>query len=1018
MRYGRRVGSDREQELARTATAAASGAMDDPPVSLGATLGRYRLERELGAGAMGVVHAAFDPDLERRIALKVLKAATAAAQARDRLLREARAMARLSHPNVVTVYEVGTAGGRDFVAMELIHGGSLAEWLRAARRPPAAILDAFLAAGRGLAAAHAAGIVHRDFKPHNVLRSRDGRIVVTDFGLAREAHGAPSAALDATLPASAMSTTGGSSSSSLLAGLTVTGSLLGTPAYMAPEQWSGGAVTQATDQFAYCVALWEALAGARPYPGPTVDDLRAQIARGPAALDASRIPRRIRGLLRRGLDPDPARRWPSMEALLARLVRVQRRPGIALALAAGALAAIAALVFAPRGGDAPVALCDPPARDVATVWSPAIRAQLQAATSDAHVAVLDTAYWGWRAARGPACGAPPQVRQAQLTCLDGVLARFDALRQAFARVPAAAAEEIQAQLVDPAICRKPAAGDVPRLTLQPTPAVLEAYALYARSQTEHKPGDAEILALAERPDADPCARAIAALAFDDASWDEARQRAVLSRAVSSVDQCADERLRAELLIRSARDLGNQELSGDQADAAIRQAEIAANRVMQPEIAATVGVLHRIQARRRDDWDERFRLIDRDIAIYRARGLPMRHLKAVIARNNLRMQRFDPPDLDAIRADIRLWKPVAVAHHWTQLAWQLEFRDAIVRLYQGEQARAHADVVRLWQTRPPSGQPTSGRAISGEVVDDRGRPVAGATVAAGARLFADSTGIGLPFEDDNLRITTTDASGRFEVDDITLGGPIAAQLGDRRSRVVGSADHLRLVLEPTRSVSGKVDLGGVFYTRVGVQAYAIDSATLLSLTLAPVAADGSFSISGLTRGAVFLTVVIHGRDTGERGDYRRLPASPGSVGNVALAVRPAPRALDIVVRSSVAAAISRAGAWVLPGHWEIKNVGDLLRSPAIGRGELHPQQVGDSVPPALTGKVRRDDLLQHVEHVPDGELTVCACSFPADLDTDAERRMMAHLSDLVLRCQHAGAGDQLVVLAVPPQPRFE
>ena len=1018
MRYGRRVGSDREQELARTATAAASATTADPPVSLGATLGRYRLERELGAGAMGVVHAAFDPDLERRIALKVLKGATAAAEARDRLLREARAMARLSHPNVVTVYEVGTAGGRDFVAMELIHGESLAEWVRAERRRPAAILDAFVAAGRGLAAAHAAGIVHRDFKPHNVLRSRDGRIVVTDFGLAREAHDAPSPALDATLPAGAMSTSGGSTSS-LLAGLTVTGSLLGTPAYMAPEQWSGGAVTPATDQFAYCVALWEALAGARPYPGPTLDDLRTQVARGPAALDASRIPRRVRGILRRGLDPDPARRWPSMEALLARLVRVQRRPGIALAIAAGALGGIAALVFALRGGDAPVALCDPPAQDVAAVWSPALRAQLQAATSDAHVAVLDTAYWGWRAARVAACGAPPQIRQPQLACLDGVLARFDALRQAFGRVRDAAAEEIQAALVDPAICLKPAAADVPRLTLKPTPAVLEAYALYARSQTEHKPGDAEILPLAERPDADPCARAIAAMAFDDASWDEVRQRAVVSRAVSSVDQCADERLRADLLIRSARDLGNQGLSGDQADAAIRQGEIAANRVMQPELAAAVAVLHRIQARRRDDWDERFRLIDSDIATYRARGLPMRHLKAVIARNSLRMLRRDPGDLDAIRADVRLWRPVAAARHWTALAWQLEFSDARVQLMQGELARAHAELVRLWQTRPPSGQPASGRAIAGEVVDDHGRPLAGATVAAGTSLYADSIGIGLPlWADDSLVVTTTDASGRFELHDVTPGGPITAQLGDRRSRVVGSADHLRLVLEPTRTVSGKVDLGGVSHTRVTVQAYAIDSATLLAFTLAPVAPDGSFSISGVTRGAVFLTVVIDGRDTlGERGDYRRLPASPGSVGGVALAIRPAPRALDVVVRSSVATTISKGSAWVLPGHWEIKNVGDLLRSPVFAAGELHPTQVGDSVPPALAGKLRRDDLLQHVEHVPDGELTICACSIP-DVDADGERRMMAHLSDLVVRCQHIGPGDQLVVLTVPPQQRFE
>jgi hypothetical protein len=107
-----------------------------------------------------------------------------------------------------------------------------------------------------------------------------------------------------------------------------------------------------------------------------------------------------------------------------------------------------------------------------------------------------------------------------------------------------------------------------------------------------------------------------------------------------------------------------------------------------------------------------------------------------------------------------------------------------------------------------------------------------------------------------------------------------------------------------------------------------------------------------------------------------------------------------------------------GHWEIKNIGDLLRSPAIAQGELHPQQVGDSVPPALAGKVRRDDLLQHVEHVPDGELTICACNFPVDLDPAAERRLMAHVTDLVVRCQYPGPGDQLVVLTVPPQQRIE
>src|SRR5215475_12744846 len=225
--------TDRD-DLARTATAPASSVRGEPAEALGASLGRYRLERELGAGGMGVVHAAFDPDLERRIALKVLRVAAPGLEAKDRLLREARAMARLAHPNVVTVHEVGTANGRDYVAMELIQGETLADWLRSGRRRPFEIIAAFLAAGRGLAAAHAACIVHRDFKPHNVLRSRAGRIVVTDFGLAREAE-SQAPALDTTLVGTE------SRSPSALAGITVTGSLLGTPAYMAPEQWQGGA---------------------------------------------------------------------------------------------------------------------------------------------------------------------------------------------------------------------------------------------------------------------------------------------------------------------------------------------------------------------------------------------------------------------------------------------------------------------------------------------------------------------------------------------------------------------------------------------------------------------------------------------------------------------------------------------------------------------------------------------------------------------------------------------------------
>jgi hypothetical protein len=228
--------------------------------------------------------------------------------------------------------------------MELIDGESLVEWLRAEQRSEAAIIDAFVEAGRGLAAAHAAGIVHRDFKPHNVLRRRNGHIAVTDFGLAREA----SDPLAVTMPLNAPPA---SAAPSKLSGLTEPGSLLGTPAYMAPEQWLGGKVTPATDQFAFCVALWEALAGERPFRGQTREALFEEVSRGPATLDATKLPRRLRPVLVRGLDPDPAKRWPSMDALLARLTGGERRWRLAITVFVAATFAATLAVLVVGGND-------------------------------------------------------------------------------------------------------------------------------------------------------------------------------------------------------------------------------------------------------------------------------------------------------------------------------------------------------------------------------------------------------------------------------------------------------------------------------------------------------------------------------------------------------------------------------------------------------------------------------------------------------------------------------------------
>ncbi|MBP9205716.1 MAG: protein kinase [Kofleriaceae bacterium] len=437
------------------ATAAAPGSSAPSPgharaLAPGDQLGRYRIERELGAGGMGLVYAAHDPDLDRRVAIKVLRS-EAGGEARLRLLREARAMAKLSHRNVITVHEVGTAGGVDFVAMELLDGGSLADWLRGERRPAAEVLRRFRAAGAGLAAAHARGLVHRDFKPANVLLGHDGRVVVTDFGLARAyeadvlaatlpAAPAPAAALatalEATLAApaeaSARSTSASRSGADLSSTLTATGALMGTPAYMAPEQHAGQQAGPAADQFAFAVALWEGLTGQRPFSGRTAAELRAAVERGPP--DASALPRALRPVLVRALAPAAAARWPDLAALLTALDRSVDGPrrlvrGAVVAAGVGALAG-GALLYATGGEDpahavAPVA-CGLTDAEIDAAWSPAVAAALPGAlTGDprwAKVAShLDGFSRAWRQERLAACAAPTApTYHGRLACLAGL----------------------------------------------------------------------------------------------------------------------------------------------------------------------------------------------------------------------------------------------------------------------------------------------------------------------------------------------------------------------------------------------------------------------------------------------------------------------------------------------------------------------------------------------------------------------------------------------------------------------
>jgi hypothetical protein len=270
-------------------------------------IGRFSLLEVIGVGAMSFVWAAYDPALDRRVAVKLLRDPLAWADAR--LEREALAMARLSHPNVVTVYETGRWEGRLYIVMELVPGQTLDVWLGAQRRSWQEIVEAFLQAGHGLAAAHAQGLVHRDFKPANVMVGHDGRVRVLDFGLVRlamPAGGAPEED-EPIAPLEVMPESSGS--------LTMPGACVGTPAYMAPELSAGRVADARSDQYSFCVALHEALFGVRP--GDEATAPRAQ--RTTLALIGIRLSR----VIERGLAKDPDARWPSLRHLLDRLEQLR-----------------------------------------------------------------------------------------------------------------------------------------------------------------------------------------------------------------------------------------------------------------------------------------------------------------------------------------------------------------------------------------------------------------------------------------------------------------------------------------------------------------------------------------------------------------------------------------------------------------------------------------------------------------------------------------------------------------------
>ncbi|MFY0539590.1 protein kinase domain-containing protein [Nannocystis pusilla] len=419
-----RLAQDLEHRVHKAALAAE---LFDRPAAV-VRVGPYRICRRLGQGSMGTVYLADDDRLARQVALKLLHEE----QSGPRLQREALALARLSHPNVVQVFEVGVADGRAFVAMEYVPGQTLHAWLRARPRPWREVLAVLLDAGRGLAAVHAAGLVHRDFKPGNVVLGDDGRarVRLRPGPLARRRR-RPRAS--------------GSPDAEPLTALTRTGVVVGTPAYMALEQFRDHVHDARSDQFSFCVTLFEALYGVRPYDGPTVADLYRALEHGcpvdPPA--GSQVPAWLHAVVVRGLARDAAARWPSMTALLAELGRDRDRArrrwfaGAALGLGALALGLVVPLAQEHRHQRACEAAAD---AELAEVWRPEARLAVLRARGITAARPLGPELAGieheledeaerWRDRRVEACVRPP-ARVADATWLQRQMQRcFDAARR-------------------------------------------------------------------------------------------------------------------------------------------------------------------------------------------------------------------------------------------------------------------------------------------------------------------------------------------------------------------------------------------------------------------------------------------------------------------------------------------------------------------------------------------------------------------------------------------------------------
>ncbi len=886
-------------------------------MAAGAPLGGYELQHVLGEGGMGVVWCAHDPLLDRTIALKVLKSRDVGAAMRTRLLREAQAMAQIKHPNVLTVHRVGTEGDRDFIVMELVDGGPLDHWL-AFGPPEHEVMEALLAAGRGLAAAHAAGLVHRDFKPNNILRSKDGRVMVTDFGLARglgEDWNSPIAASgsldpDASRDSGRAPATRDSSRAKdnvLDSPLTKTGALIGTPAYMAPEQFAGAEPDPRTDQFAFCVTAWQALTGARPHFGRTLDELRQAATQGVGAV-VTNLPRPMRAVLARGLEPDPAKRWPDMVSLLREVERAGTPPKSRRAwlVAAAAVAiAIPVAVVATREASAP--MCEPAETVWADAWTPG-----KADTPRWLGAVLDDHRAKWLAAYQQTCKAPTPRPDAKLGCLRVVRDRVATVVE-LAKDPAARAA------LDPFVLLVPVEACTSKITIAALPDD-RARVVSVLTRSAGAPSTPGLEAEAK---ASGWAAAVPLVAIASGldrirSGDVAAGRAQIERALPAAD-ATDTRLtaiaRLGMLEASLRELARPDLPGkpDVLHDEIRSQLTYARGAIKAagDEPVLVGQLELLEGEALLDQAERMpkKLPPTEalVSVTEAR----KHFDAAgdVRRGALAAARF--VEIVFLRGDPEL---VGEADHIARSAADALERAGLPRLPALDQwigriafARSETTAAHRWFDRVAS-SPSSitDAVVEGVVVGPDGKPVMNAMVIAWTgELFGDP--VRAVTERSTLRgeLVETRAEGKFTIHARPGSALIAeASAGTLRTAPIAVKPGMRglvIKLGTTVEIAGKVDLD-----QRGPDAYARIAAGASAWVIRVPLQGASFRFTNLPHGRYDLGAI--GRSgTGvrrARGGTETATQAPVPVFTNVAWVTGGP--IDLVVRGTVA---PEATIWV-------------------------------------------------------------------------------------------------------------